>query len=113
MEAVNGVILLQALRKEHSILIEDFILGEIDMLECLVFLESCCPSFPYLLGQNICAMATSVPTEVQESEMTIGPHRISNSISSSGGDFVPPEFQLSDVGSINVKYICDGHGSLV
>jgi hypothetical protein len=113
VEAVNGMILLQALGKEDCILIEDFILGEIDMLKGLVFLESCCPSFPYLLGQNICAMATSVPTEVQESEMTIGPHRISNRVSSSGGDFVPTEFQLSDVSSINVKNICNGHGSLV
>ena len=40
MEAVNGVILLQALSKEHCVLVEDFILGEIYVLECLVFLES-------------------------------------------------------------------------
>ena len=113
MEAVNGVILLQPLRQEHCVLIEDFIVGEIDMLEGLVFLKSRCPGFPYLFRNYICTMAARVPTEVQESEMTIGPHRISNGISSSSRDFVPPELQLSDVGSIYVKDICNGHGSLV
>jgi hypothetical protein len=91
MEPVNSVILLQALRKEHCILVENFIVGEINVLECLVFLECSCPSFPYLLRQYISPMAASVPTEVQESQMTIGSHRISNGISTSGSDLVPPK----------------------
>jgi hypothetical protein len=91
MEAVNSMILLQALSKENCILVKNFIVGEIDVLECLVFLESSCPSFPYLLRHHISTMAASVPTEVQESQMTIGSHRISNGISTSGSDLVPPK----------------------